>query len=279
VDTRQPRRRRAQPRARIQLTERDRTLLAFAAENRFVIAVQAAALLGISETAADARMRALGRAGYLLRERALHGEPPWDRITRAGVRAIGSDLPTPRAVDLSTYRHDLGLGWLMVAARRGRFGPVAAVISERRMRSDDGRATGGEYRADGRPRRHGVRLGGTGPGGRERLHYPDLMLITATGHRIAFELELTTKAAERRERILAGYAADPSIDRVIYLVDRPQVQRAIERSVARVGISDLVGVQRVAVGTPPRQAGDGPAVQRRHGRARTEGERVDGASR
>jgi hypothetical protein len=285
VESKPPRRRRTQSRASAQITDRDRQLLAFAAEHRFVLAAQVAVLLEVSEAAADARLRTLGNAGYLRRERKLHRQPPCDRIASAGLRAIGSELPPPRTPDLATYRHDLGLGWLMLAARRERFGPVQSVVSERRMRSEDGRRQrddpGGLQagEAGGGGLRHGVRLGGTDPGGRDRLHYPDMVLVTETGHRVAFELELTTKAPERRERILAGYAADPRIDTVIYLVDRATAGRAIERSAARVGISHLVRVQRVTIGGVVRPAGDGRATERRHARGRVAGEPPAGAAR
>ena len=64
---------------------------------------------------------------------------------------------------------------------------------------------------------------------------------------MAFELELSTKEVVRRERILAGYAADRRIDAVVYLVEHRSVGRAIERSAARMGISHLVRVQRVSM--------------------------------
>jgi hypothetical protein len=88
---------------------------------------------------------------------------------------------------------------------------------------------------------HGVRVG---HGSMERLHYPDLTVVTAGGHRVAFELELSTKSPRRRERILAAYADDPRIDAVVYLVQTPAAGRAIARSAARVGAADTVRVQR-----------------------------------
>lgn len=243
-----PRPRRARSRAAraVQITATDRILLRFAAEHRFVIAAQVAMLLGATEAAAESRLRRLGTAGHLRRRRELHRGPTWHQITRAGLRAIGSDLPAPRGFDLATHRHDIGLAWLMLAARAGRFGALNRVISEREMRSADGRT-------EDRARRHGVYLGGVGPAGRDRRHYPDLVVVTETGHRVAFELELSTKEVARRERILAGYAVDRRIDAVVYLVERASVGRAIERSAARMGICDLVRVQRVdpAPGTPP----------------------------
>jgi hypothetical protein len=235
-----PRRARSRTAPAVQLTEVDRALLAFAAEHRFVLAAQVAALLHATTSAAEARLRRLGDAGHLRRHKEIHRGPTWHQITRAGLRAIASDLPAPRGFDLATHRHDTGLAWLMVNAQAGRFGPLRAVISERRMRSHDGRAEDGAQR-------FGVRLGGIGAGGRDRLHYPDLVVVTASGHRVAFELELSTKSRARREGILTGYAADRRIDAVVYLVERASVGRAIERSAARAGIADLVRVQRVAM--------------------------------
>ncbi len=258
------------------ITERDRRMLAFAAEHRFVIAAQPAALLGVSVTTAGTRLRALAEAGHLRRHPTLAGEPVAYRISGAGLRTIGSDLPAPRPPSLGVYDHDLVLGWLMVAAQRGRFGPVRAVVSERRMRSDDGRRPEGE--AIGQRPRHGVRLGGPGPGGRERLHYPDMVIVTETGHRIAFELELTGKPRVRREGILAAYAADRRIDRVVYLVDRPRVGQEIQRSAARVGAQRLIRVQRVVTGRADRAGSAGRAADRSRAAGRS-AEPPPGASR
>lgn len=130
------------------------------------------------------------------------------------------------------------------------------------MRSHDGRA-------QDRAQRYGVYLGGVGAGGRDRLHYPDLVLVTRSGHRVAFELELSTKEVARRERILAGYAADRRIDAVVYLVERASVGRAIERSAARMGVSHLVRVQRVSLG-----AGTPAAASRARSARRTGGRRA-----
>ena len=224
----------------VELTDADRALLAFAAEQRFVLVGQVALLLGVSDAAAAARLRRLGHAGCLLRARELHRGPTWHQITAAGLRAIHSELPPPRGFDLATHRHDAGLGWLMLTVRAGRFGGVRRVVSEREMRSADGRAAAVDPR-------YGVRLGGVGPGGREGLHYPDMVIVSDTGHRVAFELELSTKEPARRARILTGYAADPRIDAVVYLVDRPAAARAIDRSVRRLGLRELVSVQNVTL--------------------------------
>jgi hypothetical protein len=247
----------------VQITDTDCALLRFAAAHRFVIAAQVAALLGVSDRTAGERLRRLGDAGYLRDHKELYRGPTWHQITRAGLRAIDSDLPSPRGFDLATHRHDSGLAWLMLTARAGRFGPLQEVISERRMRSHDGRGKD-------RSQRYGVRLGGVGPGGRDRLHYPDLVIVTQTGHRVAFELELSTKEVARREGILAGYAADRRIDSVVYLVEHAAVGRAIERSARRMGVSHLVRVQRMTMG--PSAGAQGSSRARVADRSRSAGD-------
>ena len=210
-------------------------LLAFIADHRFVLPGQAGALLGISEEAARSRLRELTNDGYLIEEPVLAGEPVAYRSTRRGRDMVGSELRA-LPISLTNYRHDVGTAWLWVAARNGAFGPAREVLAERVMRSRDAR---------GRDDPFGVRLGGVGGDGRERLHYPDLLVIDDGGRKLAIELEITSKAPAAREKILAGYAADPRIDKVVYVVYSPQVARALSRSVSRLGISCLVTINRV----------------------------------
>ncbi|MEA2160982.1 MAG: hypothetical protein QOD66_3362 [Solirubrobacteraceae bacterium] len=222
----------------MQLTDRDRILLAFVADHRLVLTGHVQVLLGKSDSAARGRLGALSRAGYLAQHRLFHRQPACYQVTRRGLAAIGSDLPRPR-IDLRSYMHDVGLGWLWLSARAGSFGPVSEVLSERQLRSRDGLPGSGRERL-------AVRMFGFGPGGREQLHYPDLLLRTPDGKRIAIELELTAKGRTRREKILSGYGADRRIDLVVYLVNRPEVARSVRASAAKLGMSDLVHVQPFA---------------------------------
>lgn len=244
----------------VQLTDQHRRLLALAAEHKLVLASQAAVLLSIKEDTAARKLRALCAEGLLKQDRPFDDERPCFQVTRAGLGAVRSELGAPRRVDRTFYGHDVGVGWIFLAARRGFWGELGDVVSERRMRSLDGSAhAAAEAAGSGlvSGRRFGVRLGGTGPGGRERLHYPDVLLIDRASHRIAVELELSAKSRPRLDVILAGYAADPSIDVVLYLVDRRSVGNRVESMAARLGISDLVHVQPVSWGGAA--PGDGAA--------------------
>jgi hypothetical protein len=223
------------PAPRARLTERDLRLLGFIADHRLVLAEHVRTLLDVSETAAETRLRSLTRSGYLRHRRLFHHQPGCYQITRQGLAAIGSGSRSPR-LDLACYQHDVGVAWLWLAARSGAFGPVREVISERRLRSHDA-----SPERTGEPL--GVRLGGYGPGGRPRLHYPDLLLVMAGGQRAAVELELTAKGRARREGILWGYAVDSWVDAVLYLIERPAIGRSIQSSARALGIADRVHVQ------------------------------------
>jgi len=247
--TAQPRRRRG-----TRITDRDRHLLSFISEHRLVLVTHVQARLGISAGATYARLHALSQAGFLIHRPLFQGEPGCYQITHQGLQVIGSDLPRPR-IDLRGYRHDVGVAWLSLAARNGVFGPMRHVHAERRLRSHDGTA-------DGRADPLGVRLGGVGPGGRDRLHYPDLVLVGADGRRFAIELELSPKGRSRLERIIAGYGADPRVDGVLYLVDDARVARAVRAAAANVGISHLVHVQRVSLAGADRTGSASRAAER-----------------
>lgn len=227
------------------LTSRDRQLLGFVAEHRLVLGAHVQGLLGLTVAAAYARLRRLTAAGYLRHENVFHRQPGCYQVTRKGLGAIGSPY-SPRPVNVGEYQHDVGLAWLWLAARRGAFGEMREVIGERRMRSGDA-----SPERTGEP--FGVRLGGYGAGGRERLHYPDLLLVTPNGKRVAVELELSAKGRTRREKILSGYAADGRIDAVLYLVEQGSkgLARSIQDSARRAGIGSIVHVQQFRWGDSP----------------------------
>jgi hypothetical protein len=215
----------------------DRLLLTFAAEHRFVLSAHVRALLRVSEDAACERLSRLCRAGLLVEKTVFHDHPPTYRSTRRGLDVVGSKLRAP-SIDLSRYDHEVGAAWLWLAARHGAFGPMREVFGERRLRSRDARD-------GGRTAPLAVRLGGLGWGGKERLHYPDLLLVDSQGRRVAVELELSSKGRERREKILSGYASDARFGAVLYVVESPQLARSIRTSASCLGIPGLVHVRQV----------------------------------
>lgn len=214
-----------------------RLLLEFLAEHRCAVAPQAQALLGCSPGLARRRLRRLADAGLVRSERIFAGRPSTCRITASGLSAIGSSLAPPR-LHLSHYSHDLGLGWLWLAARAGAFGDIAVVYSERSMRSHDARRG-----ATDEPL--GAGIGVSTPGGSAQRHYPDLLLETPAGRRIAVELELSGKSPRRLAGIMLSYAADARIDMVLYLVADRRLATRIQRAARDAGIADLVRVQPV----------------------------------
>ncbi len=243
----------------VRLGEKDLELLWFLAEHRMALPDHVAALLGASEGSAKARLSRLAKAGLVQSVRLFHNRPAMHLIRRDGLEVLGSTLPEPQ-FDVHSYQHDAGVAWLWIAARRGTFGPLREVIGERRMRSHDGRRD-----RDGHPPAEplAIKLGGVGPRGGEALHYPDLLLRTVDGRRVALELELSSKGRDRLERILAGYAADGRIDSVVYLVETSAVARSVQAAARRLGISSLVHIQRV------RSTDTSPAAALAHGVERT----------
>jgi DNA-binding PadR family transcriptional regulator len=217
--------------------------LEFLSEHRFATRPQLVALLGFSDGAAYQRLKALAKAGLVRFEKPLGRPPPCYQVTRSGLAAIGSTLAPPKPLDLANYAHDLGVAWLCVAARAGFWGGTRELVTERRMRSYDASAERREQiGGPGEP--FAARLLGFGAAGREQLHYPDLILVDRDRHRIAFEPELSPKGRARRQRILEAYAGDGRFDAVVYMVERADVARLVERSAARLGISNMVHVQR-----------------------------------
>jgi hypothetical protein len=238
----------------VRITERDRDLLEFMAEHRLVLAAHAQAFLGISAAAAYARLRSLASAGLVKPERRFHLEPACHQLTGSGLELVGRSY-RPAGIDLRCYEHDIGVAWLWLAARCGSFGPLEQILTERRLRSHDARAERAEPAL-------GVHLGGYGPGGRERLHYPDLLLVDRDGRRMAVELELSSKGRTRREKILSAYAADARVDAVLYLVENRAIARSIGASARKLGISHLVHVQPVRRPSAAEGAARDAAAQR-----------------
>jgi hypothetical protein len=224
----------------ISLTEADLSVLGPLAEHRILIVPQVALLLGVSERTAARRLKRLHDARLLHFEQTFNGQPAGAKITAGGLRAIGSSLKAPY-LNLNEYRHDVGVAWMWLAARDGAFGEIAELTSDRRMKVEDAAAVP----VGGRPK-WGIGLGLLGPHGTPQHHYPDLMLQMASGHRVAVELELTSKSVRRMSRIMLAYASDARIDDVLYLAANQRIAGRVTEAARRAGIGDRVHVQRLA---------------------------------
>lgn len=265
------------------LSEREAALLALLGEHRLLIVPQLALLLGVSERTAVQRLKLLDQQ-RLLQLRPVFDRLPWAAsITGRGLRALGSSMRAPQ-LNLNEYRHDVGVAWLWLAARSGRFGALSSLTSDRRMRVVDAAAV-----ARGERPRWGVGLGLLGPYGRPLHHYPDLMLELASGHRVAVELELTAKSSRRMGRIMTAYASDARVDHVLYLVETRSIANRVLAAAEHAGIPERVHVQLLASDgiegaelglergragsrqrergpAVPRQPGSGAGATRPHGR-------------
>jgi hypothetical protein len=221
-------------------TEREASVLGPLAEHRILIVPQVALLLGVSDGTALRRLRQLENARLLELQGIFKGLPLAATIRSRGLRALGSSLKPPQ-LNFNEYRHDVGVGWLWLAARAGSLGELRGLTTDRRMQAEDAVAI-----AAGRGSRWGVGVGLLGSHGKPQRHYPDLMLDMATGHRVAVELELTAKSSRRLSRIMTGYASDARIDSVLYLAANRSIATRVKESARRAGIPERVHVQLLA---------------------------------
>lgn len=190
----------------IRFQKRDAEILRWVNGFGFASVDQIQRFMGIGTTAAYVRIRKLVEAGYLERERVLHGQARIHKATKQGVIAAGDAILPLSTVNLGTFRHDLALVDLALhleAKTGGVFKP------DRRIRHDEG-------------------LSGVGQLG----HIPDGYLHMGSDKPIAIELELSVKSRARIQRIIDGYGGDLAVKEVWYFTDQKDVARAI-RSAAQ----------------------------------------------
>ncbi|MGH2859907.1 MAG: hypothetical protein ACRDLT_00205 [Solirubrobacteraceae bacterium] len=224
----------------ISLTERETSVLGPLAEHRLLTVPQVAVLLGVTERTAVKRLRQLEH-DRTIRLRSIFDGLPWAAsIQSRGLRALGSALKPPH-VNFNEYRHEVGVGWLYLAARAGSFGELHGIATDRRMQAEDLSA-----KAAGRAAPWGLGLGTLGSNGRPQHHYADLILDAASGQRLAVELELTAKSSGRMAAIMTAYASDASVDHVLYLAATRTIAERVLESARRAGIPERVHVRRLA---------------------------------
>jgi hypothetical protein len=185
-----------------------------------------------SEAAARAQLRTAERAGLLARSRPLARRPALYTLTRAGMRCCGLRGLDPCRVSASGSAHLIACAAVAAALERGY--PDHRVLGERELRRDE--------------RELGVPVAsapmGVGSHGRSLLHRPDLVLWPeepADGLPVAVEVELTVKAPRRLSDICRAWARCRTVAGVLYIA-APQVERALERAIARADAQERIVV-------------------------------------
>ena len=246
-----------QPIARRPAIDLDRSprdwLLAFVASSSLVLGEQVNSLLKVREDVSPTLVAELAADGLIEAAPRLRSQGLAYRITAAGLRAIGSDLPVPE-LDLRRNWQDLGAGWLSVAARRGVFGEgIERVYTQREMRAADSRAAadgslvGSGWSAAVRAKAADASFAvwpwpvdGPGTG---VAHYPDLALVLAQG-RVAMQLVLEVPSPCWMAAVVEAYAGKPHLARTILIAPSRAVGASLIEVVERCGASDRVAVQQ-----------------------------------
>lgn len=200
------------------ISEEQRELLLWTASLGAVTAPALAFRLGVSIASARARLAAVQRRGLLERVKPLVDQPALFTITRAGLRAVGTQGIDLCKVSASGARHLAACA--LVAASLERCYQDHTVIGERELRREE--------------RELGTLLASAHLGGNSEIHRPDLVIKPPAGFeerlRVAVEVELTIKAPQRLEAICRSWARCRTIAGVLY-VATPDVERALLRAI------------------------------------------------
>jgi hypothetical protein len=188
------------------------------------------ARFGMGRTVAYRRLAACVEAGVVERARLVHGEPSLYLATRLGLAYVGLSQLEVCRVSVASVSH-----WRACADVALQLAGEGRVRSVRELRVAE--------RDAGRPIASAII--GELPGGRAKLHRPDLVLRAPDGSTIAVEVELAVKGATRLEQILRGYAHNRELTRVRYYAS-PQAARAVRRASRLARTTDLVEVRRLA---------------------------------
>jgi hypothetical protein len=238
------------------MTDPAQTILAFAAEQQLIEAAQLVPLTQITTPQAEQQLHALAREGLVRLHRGYDRQSVYCQITSRGLASIDSPLSEPRVETVRDDRVELAVGWLTLAARRGRFGDIDRALTRRVMRHHDTSRLHPTHQRranrDGPPDEHpvyGVALG-TGIDKTVARHYPDLLLLTH-GWRVGFEIQIRQPPLRVLAQHITAYAADPDIGTAIYLTDSHEIGDTIIATADRLGLQESVRVQSINVGKPP----------------------------
>lgn len=222
------------------VTERDRDVLLWIGRAGAAEAEQVAERFSLGRTAVYRRLRVCLDRGLLTHERMLYGEPGMYVATRAGLDFAGLGYMEPARLSPALWRHWIEQTSVLIHLGL-EFGP-AAVLTEREIRA---------LERDSHDPVFSCPVGRL-PGGRARLHRPDLVVRTASSA-VAVEVELTLKAPSRLQQILRNWHRNRSVESVLYYAS-DSVTPYLTRSIKSLRLEEFVHVRPL----PSRQkAGDG----------------------
>jgi hypothetical protein len=227
------------PRTAIQLTDRDRAILADLVRLYALTADQVARRHFGSVHTAYHRLGALAGAGYLALHRPWYRGPGVYLATPAGARLAAVGLPAPRYRPMALAHH---LAVADVGARLTRAYAGSRWVCERELRRAAMAAV--------RDRRGGRLVDGV-------PHVPDGVLVlpsapsapspsaagAANGARVAVEVELTRKGDAEYARILRWYGAELGYQRVVWLCAGEPVRRRLAELIRREQVDDFMTVE------------------------------------
>lgn len=205
---------------------RDVELLAWIDRFRFVTVALAAARFGVSARQMRARLSRLRDEGFVGITSTEGGQERLVFVTSRGARALGrrwSGLPRVGR----RRAHELALAEFVVWAELLQRAP--GVLTERECRRREAH-------------KHDT-FSIPVSGGQSQRHWPDVVLVSKRG-RLAIEVELTTKGADRLMRILHAYVVS-DYAQVVYLSPVPAVRRRVEALKSRA-VLELPSVARTS---------------------------------
>ena len=189
----------------MRFVERDGEILRWVNGFGFASADQIMRYMNVKKATCYTRLKKLVEAGYLNRERILHGQARIHKLTKEGILASGDHLRPTGEIRLGTFKHDLALVDLALDLRDATGGEF---IPQRRIRHDEGLSGLGQF-------------GHVADGYLHLLHHDKP---------IAIELELTVKAKSRLNSIIEGYGGNLTVHEVWYFCQDKSVISALKKA-------------------------------------------------
>lgn len=201
------------------ITARDIEILRYATRHGVCTADQITRRFFSGDSACWRRLRVLEGLGLVVRKRTWWQGPQVVMTTPVGAQLAGADLP-PARLNLPELEHSLALVDLSEQLLASH--PGTEWVTEREVRRDAIRR-----QRDGGMAAHAV-----------RLRTPDGVLVSGS-KRTAVELDLTSKRTEQYEQLLKAYAADRSVQELLWFARSAAVADRLTKLIERYRLADF----------------------------------------